>query len=221
MSDVIIGIIMGGIIGVIGSSIGFIIQGYFAKRTTKMQIDARTDEQKNQFEYQKGQVQIGRLIEVRAQYLNPLREQITKCYELTGKVVEEVNSISTRYGNPPDPVSRSFSEYALKTTDSYPDRVNKLSKIVAQLSKAIKQANLLRTKSGDHTLRELVLKAYGISLMLSIDVSFLQVASDEWQIVTNETIPVDLEKTSNNAKILERTLEDVSTHIEELLSGIE
>jgi hypothetical protein len=76
MSDLLLGTIIGGSIAVIGSVSGLIIQGYYARRTTKMQIDARVEEQREQFKFQEGQAQIQRLVDQRARYLTPMKEYL-------------------------------------------------------------------------------------------------------------------------------------------------
>ena len=64
MSDFIIGTIIGGSIGVIGSIVGFVIQGHYSKKNTELQVDARRNEQLINFEHQKEETRTSRSIEL-------------------------------------------------------------------------------------------------------------------------------------------------------------
>jgi hypothetical protein len=217
MSDFVLGTIIGGAIGVFGSLLGFILQGYFSVKTTKIQIDARMEEQQKQFEYQEKQAQITRLVEDRARYLNPLRDQITKCYSLAVKSSNNIIEIIVRYGNPPDPARLSF----LETTDNYGIMVRNLSATVGELRGSLEQADILRSKSGDHTLAELIDKASNTCIELSIDAGTLQRRLEKWLKAPDAEMPVNLEEMQNKVASLSDTLEDVNRRIELLLSGID
>jgi len=70
MSDAILGTIIGGIIAVVSGVIGAVVQGLFSKSNAKLQ-----------FEQQEKQSRTQRLIDIRAENLKPLREEVKKCTE--------------------------------------------------------------------------------------------------------------------------------------------
>ena len=93
MSDLVLGTILGGSIGVIGSLLSFIIQGHYSKSSTELQIRARREEQKQQFENERQTVEISRKIERRAQNLNPISnalESIMKSVHDIEKVLRDL-----------------------------------------------------------------------------------------------------------------------------------
>ncbi len=85
MSEALWGVIIGGVIVIIGN----IVLGLFQKNQTRINVDARHDEQtrqldfekeqkSKQFEYEKNQIIITRLIEERKKWIEPLRISLTE-----------------------------------------------------------------------------------------------------------------------------------------------
>jgi hypothetical protein len=95
MSEALWGVIIGGLIVIFGN----IVNAFFQKNQNSKNIDARREEQLRQFEfekqqkekqlkYEKDQIILGRLIEERKKWIEPLRKSLTN-YSLNLKLVHE------------------------------------------------------------------------------------------------------------------------------------
>jgi hypothetical protein len=199
MSEIILGTIIGGSIGVIGPLLGFIIQGHFTKNTTKMQINAQTEA-----------ARLNRLVEVRAQYLNPLREQVAKIYEQLININDQMINIEVGYGNPPEPTKKQPSEYDKETA--------KLSEALDKLEKAQNEADIIRSKTSDHRLRQLFLDFTHNRITLKRDVLLLEGIPLKWTPKSGKKI-YDFNEATDNLIICQVNLESINGRIEQLLSG--
>lgn len=104
MSDLIIGTIIGGAIGVIGSMLGFIIQGYFSNKNTSMQIESRKEEQSRLFEHEKDSQVLSRIIERRARYLDPLSDQLGELHTFMNDFRDKIIKVIVSYQSEEDKI---------------------------------------------------------------------------------------------------------------------
>ena len=77
MSDLVLGMIIGGVIGVAGSAVTALIQGRYSLKTRREDNLARHREQATQIEHEKDMQLIARLIARRSSYLEPLSSQLS------------------------------------------------------------------------------------------------------------------------------------------------
>lgn len=218
MSEILVAALGGAFIGGLLAVVGGLVQGYFSKRNTKMQIDARKDEQLASFTYQSQQMQKARLIEIRSQYLLPLAEQITKCYELLLNIGNESISIKTWYGDPPNPQNHAFlsgSQYP-----AYGDLVNKIEEKREILSENLQKLWVLQSKNSDPKLYDLINEAHTKMHNVIMDIyGFRQLAFSAWvSSGTNERV-VSLQSTLDKLSDAQLTLSKIQNHIELLLTG--
>jgi len=200
VSDFLLGAIVGGGFSLLVSVVTLLIQGHFSKTTIKTQIDAQAKE-----------ARLNRLVEVRAQYLNPLRDQVAKIYEQLIKIIDQMIAINVRYGNPPDPTRQPLGDYDKE--------IAKLPEALDKLKKALAKAKIMRSQTSDHRLTKLFLDFAIDSIKLERNVLLLEGIPLKWIPKSGEEKNYDFEKATDKVILLQVILEDINGRIEHLLSG--
>jgi len=78
MSDIVLGMIIGGVIGVVGSAVVAWIQGHYSLKGKREENLARQQQQSLQIQHEENKELINRIIEARGKYLEHLSEQLGK-----------------------------------------------------------------------------------------------------------------------------------------------
>lgn len=158
MSDFVLGGIIGGSFTLIASIVSLIVQGYYSSKNTKLQLGTQLELQNKQFAREKEQAITERLISFRSKYLLPLRDKIIQSYELTNSFRDTLNTLSSWYGDPPNPNSRAW----LSTPEDkkYPDLVDKLKQIRDDIDKLQEEIDILNANCSDPKLNSLIFDIY-------------------------------------------------------------
>ncbi|MFO7772838.1 MAG: hypothetical protein R6V59_02690 [Dehalococcoidia bacterium] len=80
MSDIVLGMIIGGLIGVVGSAVAALIQGYYSLKGRREENSARERQQSMQIKHEKDSQLIAMLIATRSSYLKPLSSYLSVNY---------------------------------------------------------------------------------------------------------------------------------------------
>lgn len=80
MSDLLLGMIIGGLIGVGGSAITALIQGRYSLKARKEDNLAQQEQQSVKIQYEKDSQIISRRIAIRSRYLEPLNDSLSTLY---------------------------------------------------------------------------------------------------------------------------------------------
>ncbi|OGO18423.1 MAG: hypothetical protein A2Z15_05305 [Chloroflexi bacterium RBG_16_50_11] len=147
MSDIVLGTIIGGLIGVIGSILGFIIQGYYSKKNTELQLESEKRER-----------QITRLIEKRAPYLSPINEQQQSVISSIHNIEKRVRDLEFACGDEnviawADPRTIGYLQDITNSNDS--------------ISTATDNIEMLRVRNSDKKLAEHLTN----TINLTVDIS--------------------------------------------------
>jgi gas vesicle protein len=97
MSDVLLGMIIGGVIGVVGSAVVACIQGYYSLKTKGEENSALQHQQSTQIQHEKDSQLISRRIAVRSRYLEPLTSHLCSLYTAMNKYQEKLIEILHPY----------------------------------------------------------------------------------------------------------------------------
>lgn len=76
MSDIVLGMIIGGVIGIVGSAAVALIQGHYSVKVKREDNLARQQQQSIQIQHEKNKELINRIIQARRKYLEHLSEQL-------------------------------------------------------------------------------------------------------------------------------------------------
>ena len=110
MSDIVLGMIIGGVIGVVGSAVAALVQGYYSVKVKREENSALQHQQSTQIQHEKNSQQISRIIEVRVRYLDPLSNQL-------GKLLMTVSDFQDKLLEAIVPYIRKEKEIHVKAAD--------------------------------------------------------------------------------------------------------
>jgi len=200
MSDIVLGTIIGGSIGVIGSIVGSIIYGYFSKTSTKMQIEARLTEQARQFDHENYAQETASLIRVRRQWIDLLRPTLIQYSEYSLKVADTLALLRMDFpqGKPENPEESAEGSEFDKLFQKLKQGFGYWSNITEELRKVEAQIS-------DGQLKKLISNLVGYE----ITVWLVSITTDKEHITRAES----------TLTIIEDTLAKAFKQIEELLSG--
>lgn len=97
MSDVLLGMIIGGIIGVAGSAVAALIKGHYSLKGRRQDNLASQQQQITQIRHEKNRELIRRIVEVRVRYLEPICEHLTKLQATTRDFQSKILDVFVSY----------------------------------------------------------------------------------------------------------------------------
>lgn len=97
MSDIVQGMIIGGIIGVVGSAVVAWIQGHYSFKGKKEENLARQHQQSTQIQHEKDSQLISRRIAVRSRYLDPLSSHLSSLHTSINNYEEKLIGVLRPY----------------------------------------------------------------------------------------------------------------------------
>ena len=165
-----------GVVGVIATLIGSIIQGRIANRSANTQIMARKDEQERQFEFDdkqknkqlefdKFQFIAHRKIEERRLWITPLRNSLVEYSKMADKISTEISSIRYRIPNPT--VDNPKPKAQKPSTENLKNLLNSFEAPLGELSNSMSQISDKKLKD---CINEVISNYYFIFVMTVIDI---------------------------------------------------
>jgi len=211
MSDIILGIIIGGGIGVVASIVG----GIFSYLVAKSQINARRQEQADQFANRKQEFQMDRLIEARKAWLEPLSKAIQECV----KEVAEAEAITLKL--------KASCNIHFWGEDLYGQSSKALVKSTKSIIKICREVRDLTAQVSDGSLNKLISDMILLPFEIHTKV-FTLPGSDTKQWLTKTPVDKEEESISTSCVAICEILNNIREHswkinkrIEELLSGVD
>lgn len=101
MSDILLGMIIGGVIGVVGSAVVAWIQGHYSLSGKREENSARQQQQSTQIQHEKDSQLISRLIARRLSYLEPLSSHLSALYTALDNYQKKLIEILNPYFRDP------------------------------------------------------------------------------------------------------------------------
>jgi len=205
VSDVILGIIIGGSIALVAGVLGSVIQGYFSTKNTKLQ-----------FEYQQKERQIERLISVRAQYLNLISERLKS-------IISSTHYVETKLRDLVKLCSNDGIAWADSRSRTYLDEI---TRVVKSMSTSTNDIEMLRSQVTDSRLLTLIATTLTLDDQLSKGVSELmgieiRHGEGEMSDKPNREISYQCVHLGEVTTQLFETIKQTNHRIEEILSGME
>jgi len=97
MSDLLLGVIIGGVIGVVGSAVVAVIQGRYSFKCAREENVARQQQQSMQIQHEKDSQLLSRRIAVRSRYLEPLCSHLSSLYNSINNYEEKLIGVLRPY----------------------------------------------------------------------------------------------------------------------------
>jgi hypothetical protein len=97
MSDLVLGMIIGGLIGVVGSAITAVIHGHYSLKTRREDILAQHQQQSLQIQHEKDTQRLSRLIARRSLYLEPLSTDLCSLSIAVSNYMSQLLTVLTPY----------------------------------------------------------------------------------------------------------------------------
>lgn len=97
MSDIVLGMIIGGVIGVGGSAAVACIQGHYSLKGKREENLARQHQQSMQIQHEKDSQMLSRHIGVRSRYLDPLSSHLSRLYNSINNYEEKLIDVLRPY----------------------------------------------------------------------------------------------------------------------------
>lgn len=97
MSDIVLGMIIGGVIGVVGSAAVALIQGHYSLKGKREENLAREQQQSMQIQHEKDSQVLSRRISVSSTYLEPLSSDLCSLFIAVNNYMTELIRVLTPY----------------------------------------------------------------------------------------------------------------------------
>ena len=97
MSDLVLGMIIGGLIGVFGSAVTALIHGLYSLRSRREEILAQQQQQSVLIHHEKDSQVISRRIALRSKYLEPLNDSLSALYASIDNYEKKLLEVLTPY----------------------------------------------------------------------------------------------------------------------------
>ena len=97
MSDIVLGMIIGGVIGVVGSAVVAWVQGNYSLKSKREENLALQQQQSTQIQHEKDSELLSRLIARRSTYLEPLSSHLSALYNSINNYEKKLVEILTPY----------------------------------------------------------------------------------------------------------------------------
>jgi hypothetical protein len=104
VSDIVLGMIIGGVIGVVGSALVALIQGHYSLKSKREENLAREHQLVMQIQHEKDSQLLSRRIAVRSKYLEPLSSHLSDLYASFKDRKGEVIAILRKYSSAEDKI---------------------------------------------------------------------------------------------------------------------
>jgi len=212
MSDFVTGAIIGSLSAIIGSVIG----AFLTYKSTKIQIQSRALEQRQQIEHTEKEARRNRLIDARKEYLTGLSKGVTVWIAELGNFLDQISSIGYFLEN----VKQHPFLYTDVNTMKNEFR-EELEKIIKRLEKFRAGLEMIRGQLSDTKLIQLIDDA----LMTETKIKFrqspiLNQILRSWVSESNDDeIKAALSQSSIMSTELRIKIEKINKRIEELLIG--
>lgn len=162
MADLILGTIIGGLVGLISSIVGFLIQGYYSNKNTLVQITAQKEEQAEKFKFEKKRQEINRLIQVRETWTKSLYTSLITYAENIDKTSLEINILRVNF--PDGQAAQSVLSSGLEFDRLFTD----LTTAVKELDNASDNLGKEMAPISDSILKNLISNLISEELQLSL-----------------------------------------------------
>ncbi len=208
MSDLVLGTIIGGTIGVIASLLGSIVQGYWSSKNTSARI-----------KHEKEGAMTERLIAKRESYLSHISVSTSECYKYTIQIINKLVGAITDFQESKD----SSVHTVLVTADSaesFKDILKLTNKDEEELMRVNDKIELYRSQNTDEKLEELLQKVFVSSR--DYGMVHLEMARRFYTTsLSKECFKYDFDSYEEKVFVLQFHLQSVNRRIEQLLCGIE
>jgi hypothetical protein len=97
VTDIVLGAIIGGVIALVGTAIGYVIQGQYALKNKREDNLIRMQELSTRIQHEKNSELTSRIIEARARYLDPLSDQLGELNTSTNDFRDKLLIVTVPY----------------------------------------------------------------------------------------------------------------------------